>query len=666
MASEKIKYRWTFRETSEEKTIVPAFFSLNNIPEGTARIMMRRGISTEEKLKHFLHDTINDLSDPFLMKGMKEAVRRIIKAIDLREKIVIYGDYDVDGITSTSICVRYLRKLGADVHFYIPLREEEGYGLNLDAINKLIEEGASLLITVDCGISSAELVAETPRSLDIIITDHHQPPKVLPDCVAVLNPHQEDCSYPYKELAGCGVAFTLCRGIHKELYNKNYNENVELVALGTIADVVSLTGENRILVKEGMSRFLLTPIKGLSALLRVTGLVNEDTKEIIHADYISFGLAPRLNAAGRITHAKYGVKLMTTESGEEAEALAQKLCDTNIDRQRIERKIYEEALQRIADLQIQDDLVLVIDGKDWHPGVIGIVASRLLELYHRPVLVLTVRDGVGKGSCRSVSAFNIHKALEKIAGLLIQYGGHKMAAGFSIYEEKIPEFRKRINDYAKGIMTMDDCVPVLELEESLPLDEVRIEFIRSLDLLEPYGSDNPKPLFASFRVFVETARRIGNDRRHFKCRLSQNREPMDAIFWGVGEKDPCHPGDIVDIVYGPEIHDWYGEHVQLICKDIRQVEDYFLTRNFLADVFVHLRELVPNSKSAAVFDIQNRLQYFFEEKYSRQCICAALSVFEELNILCRFSRNGIDYYQRKVMSKKLDLLSSSIYRKYRK
>jgi single-stranded-DNA-specific exonuclease len=481
-----------------------------------------------------------------------------------------------------------------------------------------------------------------------------------------LNPHQEDCPYPYKELAGCGVAFTLCRGIYKELYNEDYKENIELVALGTIADVVSLTGENRILVKEGMARFLLTPIKGLSALLRITGLVNEDTKEILHADYISFGLAPRLNAAGRITHAKYGVELMTTESGEEAEALAQILCDTNIERQHIEREIYEEALQRIAKLQIQDDLILVIDGKDWHPGVIGIVASRILELYHRPVLVITVRNGVGKGSCRSISAFNIHEALEKMAGFLIQYGGHKMAAGFSIPAEKISEFRKRINDYAKGIITVDDRIPVLELEESLPLDEVNIEFIRSLDLLEPYGSDNPKPLFASFRVFVETARRIGNDRKHFKCRLSQNREPVEAIFWGIGDKDPCCPGDIVDIVYEPEIHDWYGEHVQLICKDIRPVKDYFLTRDFLIDVFVRLRELIPNSKSVAVFEIQNRLKRSFEGKYSRQCLCTALSVFEELNILYRFNRNGVDYYQRKVINKKLDLLSSSIYRKYRK
>lgn len=452
MTPEKIKPRWVFRgASSEEKVAVPDFFNLNNIPEGTARIMMRRGISTEEKLTHFLYDTLDNLSDPFLMKGMQQAVGRIIQAIDLKEKIVIYGDYDVDGITSTSICVRCLRKLGADVNFYIPLREEEGYGLNRDAINKLSEEGVSLLITVDCGISSADLVAEAPQSLDIIITDHHQPPKVLPDCVAVLNPHQEDCPYPYKELAGCGVAFTLCRGIYKELYNEDYKANIELVALGTIADVVSLTGENRILVKEGMARFLLTPIKGLSALLRITGLVNEDTKEILHADYISFGLAPRLNAAGRITHAKYGVELMTTESGEEAEALAQILCDTNIERQHIEREIYEEALQRIAELQIQDDLVLVIDGKDWHPGVIGIVASRILELYHRPVLVITVRNGVGKGLAEAFPLLIYMRLWKKWQDFLSSMVGIKWQQVSAFLQREFPSLGSGLMITQKGL-----------------------------------------------------------------------------------------------------------------------------------------------------------------------------------------------------------------------
>lgn len=666
MTTDKMKSQWIFRAINEGEEAVPAFFQKNSVPDGAARIMMRRGIRTESMLHHFLYDSLNDLADPFLMKGMGLAVERILKAIADREKIVIYGDYDVDGITSTSILMRYFRTVGADVDFYIPLREEEGYGLNENAINKLISSGSKLLITVDCGISSAELVAKADPSLDIIITDHHQPPEKIPQCVAVLNPHQPDCPYPFKELAGCGVAFTLCRALYLRQCGGIYQDNIELVALGTIADVVSLTGENRIFVREGMSRFLQTPIKGLSALLHVSGLVNENDKLIIHADQVSFGLAPRLNAAGRITHAKYGVHLLTTDSSKEAESLAQKLCDTNVERQRIERDIYEEALHRIAELHIENDRILVVDGKDWHPGVIGIVASKILEMYHRPVLVLTVRDGIGKGSCRSIPAFNIHEALAAQSGLLIQYGGHKMAAGFSIVAENIPAFRKKINEYAEKILTLEDCIPVLELEEILPLSSVTIDFIHSLDLLEPYGCDNPKPLFASKGVFVETARRIGNDHRHFKCQLSQSDGPIEAIFWGVGETDPCRAGDMVDLVYEPEIHDWYGEHVQLICKDIHQVEDYFLTRDFLAGVFLKLRETLKGNVSISVLEVQNRLYEAFEEKYSREYLCAALSVFEELNILYRFSRNGIDYYQRRLMNKKLDLLSSAIYRKYRR
>lgn len=294
--------------TSKHRTVkreVPGFFVFS-IPVGLARILLRRGIDSEEKLSHFLYDDLSNLSDPFLMKGMTEAVDRISRALDGGEKIVIYGDYDVDGITSTSIMVRGLKGLHGNVGYYIPQRETEGYGLNGAALEKLAGEGYSLLITVDCGISSADLIAKAPKSLDIIVTDHHTPPEVLPRCVAVINPHQKDCPYPYKELAGCGVAYSLCRALYMKREGHDYDGTVELAALGTIADVVSLTGENRIIVKEGMKRFIHTPIKGLAALLKASGIVHEDTKEIKRADQVSFGLALRLNAAGRIAQASEG------------------------------------------------------------------------------------------------------------------------------------------------------------------------------------------------------------------------------------------------------------------------------------------------------------------------------------------------------------------------
>ncbi len=661
MTEEKMTCKWHIRADEHEKKEVPRFFWDRFIPAGLARILMRRGIDTAEKLSHFLYDDLSNLSDPFLMKGMKEGVARILSALDKGEKIVIYGDYDVDGITSTSILYRCLSEMGARVGYYIPRRETEGYGLNEKALFHLRDEGYHLLITVDCGISSAELIAHKPEGLDIIVTDHHTPPEKLPECIAVINPHQSDCPYPYKDLAGCGVAFMVSRALHLAKEGKDYTKNVELAALGTIADVVSLTGENRILVREGMKRFLTTQIKGLSALLLASGIVHEDTKAITRADQVSFGLAPRLNAAGRISHAKEGVKLMITESAEEAERLAAALCDTNVERQQIERDIYEEAQRRIAELHLEKDMVLVVDGKDWHPGVIGIVASRIMDTYHRPVLVLTVRDGVGKGSCRSISAFNIYEALAAHKDLLLQFGGHKMAAGFSIAEENIPEFRRRINEYAKARLTEEDCIPILEIEDYIPLPEVTIDFVHSLDLLEPCGCDNPKPIFAAKQAFVETARRIGADKRHFKCQLSTKGGLVDAIFWGCGEKDPASAGDMVDVAFEPEVHEWYGEHVQLICKDIRQDTFHILTRDFLVDVYRALVDILRNTERP-VAEVQTALR----KTYGFDAIRAdmALSVFEELEILWRYGHNGVDFYQRRIIQGKLDLMSSSIYRKH--
>ncbi|WP_296953695.1 single-stranded-DNA-specific exonuclease RecJ [uncultured Dialister sp.] len=661
METEKMKYKWNLTADTESRVSIPLFFKAHHIPDGLARILMRRNIVDEETLSHFLYDDLDNLFDPFLMRGMDQAVNRIIEAIGHQEKIVIYGDYDVDGITATSIMYRCLYSLHAKVGYYIPQREVEGYGLNKKALDKLACEGYSLLITVDCGISSAQLIAEAPETLDIIVTDHHTPPEVIPDCIAVLNPHQADCSYPFKELAGCGVAYTLCRGLHLRLDQIDYYNDLELVALGTIADVVSLTGENRILVREGMKRFVHTPIKGLSALLYASGIIHEDTVEIKRADQISFGLAPRLNAAGRIDHAETGVQLLTTESSSEAEKLANRLCEINMTRQQIEKKIYEEARERIGELQIEKDPTLVIDGDDWHPGVIGIVASRILENFHRPVFVITVRNGIGKGSCRSIPAFNIYEALAANSDLLLQFGGHKMAAGFSIKKENIPLFRKRMNHLAAGILRPEDFIPVLNVEDTLSLDELSLDFIQSLDLLEPCGCDNPKPLFSTKGAFVETSRHIGQEGRHFKCQLSRNNDLIDVICWGTGAESPCQAGDVIDLVYEPEIHDWYGRHVQLICKDIKQEKVHILDRNYLVNVYRKLDSILRNMPKP-VKEVHYQLigKFDFDPIYLKM----ALAVFEELEIISRYSRNGEEFYQRRIVHKRLDLLSSSVYRKH--
>lgn len=661
-------YKWIFRAKDNEAA-VPSFFREQGVPEGTARILQRRGIRMEEALRHFLHDSMADLSDPFLMKGMREAVDRILRALRNKERFVIYGDYDVDGITATSILYRFFRRLGADAGFYIPGRDGEGYGLNEGAVGRLCEEGCRLLITVDCGISSASLIDAWADRVDFIVTDHHVPPEILPGkAAAVVNPHQKDCPYPYEELAGCGVAYMLCRALWKTLRGEDYTEDVELAALGTIADMVPLTGENRILVKTGLARFPKTAIVGLAALLKAAGLSDGRDGKRITSDQVSFGLAPRLNASGRIAHAKKGVALMTTEDPAEAERLAEEMCAINVERQTIERAIFQEALTRLEELEGQQSMALVIDGKNWHPGVIGIVASRVLEQFHRPVLVITIHDGVGKGSCRSIPGFNIYEALKAQSELLLQFGGHTMAAGFSIEEEKIPLFRQRLNAYAAERLTEEDCIPQLELEQFLPLPDVTLDFIHSLELLEPCGCENPRPLFVSRGVFVESARRMGAENRHFKCLLSEGGTAAEAVFWNPGEEDPCTPGEEIAIAYEPEIHEWYGEHVQLIGKDVREMkpgDELLLDRTFLVDVFLKLRGILSGG-SRPVAEVHRQLSGLYRGSCPEIRLKAGLRVFEELGILSRYSRSGQEYFIYHVLKDKMDLQTSPTFCKYRK
>lgn len=664
----KETYKWIYRK-KEEEALLP-FFREEGIPVGAARIMQRRGVRTKEALHHFLYDTLDDLADPFLMKGMKETVERLLLARDTKEKVVIYGDYDVDGITSTSILYRFFHRIGMDTGFYIPGREGEGYGLNEGAVEKLKKEGYTLLITVDCGISSAALIDQMADVMDFIVTDHHLPPDVLPRrAVAIVNPHQKDCPYPYEDLAGCGVAFTVCRAISKVLYNENYKEDVELAALGTVADMVSLTGENRVLVREGLARFRSTKIKGLAALLRAAGVVNDDKPaKPVTSEQVSFGLAPRINASGRIRHAREGVALMITEEDGEARRLSERLCALNLERQTTERGIYEEALKRLHTVHKEGDMALVVDGDNWHPGVIGIVASRILELMHRPALVITKRDGVGKGSCRSIPGFNIYEALKAQSDLLLQFGGHTMAAGFSIKEENIPLFRERLNAYAETKITPEDCIPQMEIEEDVPLPEVTLDFIHSLSLLEPCGCDNPKPLFSSRGVFVESSRRMGAENRHFKCLLSQDGVSVESVFWNPGETDPCTPGDEVAVAYEPEIHDWYGEHVQLIGRDVQEMvpdEETKLDRDFLVQVFLKIRALLERG-SLATGELQSELSRHFGDACPPVKMKAGLVILGELGILSRYNRNGQEYFMYHALKSKMDLHASPTYQKYSK
>lgn len=655
------KYIWKFASAGKDNEI-PAFFSIHGISPLVAGILLRRGIDTEDKLKHFCYDTPADLSDPFLMKGMQAAVDRIILALQKKEPLVIYGDYDVDGITATSILYRFLKREGADVRFYIPARETEGYGLNLPAVQKLAEEGCKLLITVDNGIAAADIIAQAPETMDIIVTDHHLVPEKIPNAVAVLNPHQKDCRYPYKELAGCGVAYTVCRALALTLHNEAYEEDMELVAMGTIADVVSLTGENRILVREGLRKMRHTQIPGLAALLRAAGIVKPGEDKPISVEDVSFGLAPRLNAAGRIAHARMGVDLLISYSREKAEHIARNLCEINVKRQAVEKGIYEEAVQRLHQLNAEKADVMVIDGHGWNPGVIGISASRILEQYNRPVLMITIKDGIGKGSCRSIPAFDIYQALKAQESLLIQLGGHKMAAGFSIREENIPAFRKAINDYAARVLSPEDFIPELELEEYLPLRELTPRFIHELEILEPCGCDNPRPLFASKNLHVNYTRHMGKDNKHFKCMFEQDNISRQGIFWNTGISSPCRNGDIVSAAYRAEIHEWYGENVQLICKDIIIRPEPFLNRDKMVSFYLTVKRVMDSE--SPIEEIQHQVADRLKPSFSFQEVELMFRVFEEIHLLNRRQRGNETYYQYQPAVKKLDLYTSSTYCKY--
>ena len=655
------KYIWKFASAGKDNEI-PAFFSIHGISPLVAGILLRRGIDTEDKLKHFCYDTPADLSDPFLMKGMQAAVDRIILALQKKEPLVIYGDYDVDGITATSILYRFLKREGADVRFYIPARETEGYGLNLPAVQKLAEEGCKLLITVDNGIAAADIIAQAPETMDIIVTDHHLVPEKIPNAIAVLNPHQKDCRYPYKELAGCGVAYTVCRALALTLHNEAYEEDMELVAMGTIADVVSLTGENRILVREGLRKMRHTQIPGLAALLRAAGIVKPGEDKPISVEDVSFGLAPRLNAAGRIAHARMGVDLLISYSREKAEHISRNLCEINVKRQAVEKGIYEEAVRRLHQLNAEKADVMVIDGHGWNPGVIGISASRILEQYNRPVLMITIKDGIGKGSCRSIPAFDIYQALKAQESLLIQLGGHKMAAGFSIREENIPAFRKAINDYAARVLSPEDFIPELELEKYLPLRELTPRFIHELEILEPFGCDNPRPLFASKNLHVNYTRHMGKDNKHFKCMFEQDNISRQGIFWNTGISSPCRNGDIVSAAYRAEIHEWYGENVQLICKDIIIRPEPFLNRDKMVSFYLTVKRVMDSE--GPIEEIQHQVADRLKPSFSFQEVELMFRVFEEIHLLNRLQRGNETYYQYQPAVKKLDLYTSSTYCKY--
>ena len=517
-----------------------------------AGILAARGITDPAEALTLLAGE-EELSDPALLTDMDAACQRIWQAIDNGETIAVFGDYDVDGVTATALLYQHLKGMGATVKCMLPSREGDGYGLSKNAIQSMHNKGCTLIVTVDNGISAVE-EADFAASLgmDLIITDHHLPPETLPKAVAVVDPRREDDHSPFKGLCGAGVAFKLCAALDGCPPEEMLDYCGDLAAVGTVADVMPLTGENRTLVKAGLKLLQQTDRPGISALLEEVGLEGKP----ITAENVSYAIAPRINAAGRMDNAVTALQLVLCEDEERAEELAHKLNEINVARQETEQEIVKAAQQQLdAEPAILEDRVILIWGRDWHPGVIGIVASRLVEKTGRPVIVVSVDEhGEGKGSGRSVQGFNLHECIASCEDILLRFGGHAMAAGLSVREENLPELRRRLNEWAAR-----ECAvlftPPLECDLSIHLDRITVESVRRLEQLAPYGAENPTPVFVLEKAVIDGIFSV-SEGKHCRLRLRQGNASIYAVWFGMPpEQLPYTTGDVVDAAVNLSVYE---------------------------------------------------------------------------------------------------------------
>lgn len=541
----------------------------SGMPPLAAAVLSARGIRTREQADAFLEDGLHLLSDSFALRDMDLAARRIETALRRGEYIAVYGDYDVDGVTATCLMVRRLRSLGARCTYYIPDRMEEGYGLNREAISFLHGQGVTLLVTVDCGITALEEVDYARElGMDVVITDHHECRESLPAAAAVVNPHRPDCAYPFPHLAGVGVALKLALALTPpEEQAEALHRYAPLTAIGTVADVVPLQGENRAILRLGLDAIARTRDAGIRMLIREAGLEHRE----ITSSVIGFVMAPRINAAGRMGRADLAAELFLTEDAERAETLSRALCALNRDRQAIETEIYEQALLRIAELPEEERQAIILEDERWHQGVVGIVASRLAEKYACPVFMICLAGDMGRGSCRSFGGFNIFEALRQNEDLLESFGGHALAAGFTIPAEQIQTFRSRLNrcvsDWCGGEAVSSELRVDVELRDP---NLLTCEQVEALSLLEPHGAGNPRPQFCMRGLTVTAMSQVGGG-RHLKLRLRKHGRQLDAIFFSVepGETG-FRTGDRIDAAFALQINEFRGSRtVQLLMTDLQ-------------------------------------------------------------------------------------------------
>jgi single-stranded-DNA-specific exonuclease len=568
---------WSVRSAPAER--VSELASACSIDPLLAHCLWVRGVNTPEEVQAVLHAPLEAVHDPFEMKDMDRAVERLCRAIAEEEKIAVYGDYDVDGITATALLVAFLKESGVTAAYRLSNRFSEGYGMHDDAVGELAEEGVSLIVTADMGVNnSAEVEHASALGVDVIVTDHHEPPSVLPPAAAVLNPKRPDCPYPFKGLAGVGVVFKLISGLRSALREAghfgttppNLKRHTDLFALGTVADVVPLTGENHLLVKHGLGELSFTRKVGLHALKQVSRL---DGKRLT-AGHVGFILGPRLNAIGRLGDASLGVKLLLSRRQEEALELARRLDKENRRRQSIQGAVFEEA-RRLAEELRPLPPALVLASDSWHQGVIGIVANKLADHFWRPTILITVDGAVGKGSARSIPRLNLFEALSRCDNWLEEFGGHQSAAGCTINADRIEGFKKAFADTVASMLDPKDYEPELILDAEVPLGVWTVEMVLALEALEPFGSGNPLPTFATRGVTLQGPPRwVGESRNHVKMVVGDETATCEVIGFGAAGRLPeveLGPGARVDLAYQAQINRWNDqESVQLKLVSLRE------------------------------------------------------------------------------------------------
>ncbi|WP_078432439.1 single-stranded-DNA-specific exonuclease RecJ [Metabacillus halosaccharovorans] len=614
----KANTRWMIQ--SSDETFIQNLRENLSVTPLVASLLVNRGINSVEAAQEFLDMDSQTFHDPFLLKDMDKAVQRIQKAIHNNEHILVYGDYDADGVSSTTVLLTTLRKLGAKADFYIPNRFSEGYGPNEAAFRLAHERGFSLIITVDTGIAAVH-EADVAKGLgvDLIITDHHEPGPVLPDALAIIHPKQPECMYPFKELAGVGVAFKLSHALLGEVPT----DLLEVAAIGTIADLVALHGENRLIAKRGINQLKTTNRIGLKALLKIANVKLQEINE----DTIGFALGPRINAVGRLQSADPAVDLLLSDNEEEAMMIAEEIDLLNKERQKLVNTMTEEAIEEVnTRFPIEQNPVLVIAKEGWNPGVVGIVASRLVDRFYRPTIVLSIdkEKGIAKGSARSIVGFDLFENLSTCRDILPHFGGHPMAAGMTLQLEDVNELRERLVEKAHMILTEDDFIPVTRVDVSCKLEDITVKSIEEMQQLSPFGMNNPKPIIHLEDMTLANVRKIGAEQNHLKIVFSQEEQQLDCVGFGMGYiHDELSPAVAVSAIGELTINEWNNlRKPQIMLKDLKvnqwQLFDFRGSRNV-----DHLISLLSSDEAGQIITFQSKT---YEELAQRGLVHKAFRV----------------------------------------